>query len=86
MIDRQPTFYSIGHLMIPVATLKTKWQVSFSNNKTYQRQIFTNRSRSHAIQQAQLFDKAKSGDKMKRYGLPTVGEPHYAQGIEDNQA
>ncbi|MEZ5008749.1 MAG: Sec-dependent nitrous-oxide reductase [Chitinophagales bacterium] len=80
VIDRQPTFYSIGHLMIPGGdSKKPNGKYLLAMNKiTKDRYLPTG---PEVTQSAQLFD--ISGDKMKLLlDFPTVGEPHYAQGIE----
>lgn len=80
VIDRQPTFYSIGHLMIPGGDSKKpnkKYLVAL-NKITKDRYLPTG---PEVTQSAQLFD--ISGDKMQLLlDFPTIGEPHYAQGIE----
>ncbi len=80
VVDRQPTFYSVGHLMIPGGDSKKpngKYLVAM-NKITKDRYLPTG---PEVTQSAQLFD--ISGDKMKLLlDFPTVGEPHYAQGIE----
>lgn len=80
VLDRQPTFYSIGHLMIPGGdSKKPNGKYLLAMNKiTKDRYLPTG---PEVTQSAQLFD--ISGDKMKLLlDFPTVGEPHYAQGIE----
>jgi nitrous-oxide reductase len=80
VIDRQQTYYSIGHLMIPGGDSKKpnkKYLVAL-NKITKDRYLPTG---PEVTQSAQLFD--ISGDKMELLlDFPTVGEPHYAQGIE----
>ena len=86
--DRVPTYYSIGHLMIPGGnTMKPYGKYMMAYNKiTKDRYLPTG---PELAQSAQLYD--ISGDKMKLLlDYPTVGEPHYAQGfpaslIKDNQ-
>ena len=79
VIDRQPTFYSVGHLMIPGGDSKKpdgKYLVAM-NKITKDRYLPTGPELAHS---AQLFD--ISGDKMQLLlDFPTIGEPHYAQGI-----
>ncbi len=80
VVDRQPTYYSIGHLMIPGGDSKNpngKYLVAL-NKITKDRYLPTG---PEVTQSAQLFD--ISGEKMKLLlDFPTIGEPHYAQGIE----
>lgn len=77
--DRASTFYSVGHLMIPGGDSKKpegKYLVAL-NKITKDRYLPTGPELCHS---AQLYD--ISGDKMKLLlDFPTVGEPHYAQGI-----
>ncbi len=79
VVDRIPTYYSIGHLMIPGGDTKKpdgKYLVAL-NKITKDRFLPTG---PELCQSAQLID--ISGDKMKLLlDFPTVGEPHYAQGI-----
>ncbi|MCB9260741.1 MAG: Sec-dependent nitrous-oxide reductase [Ignavibacteriales bacterium] len=79
VVDRVPSYYSIGHLMIPGGDSKSpsgKYLVSL-NKITKDRYLPTG---PELCQSAQLFD--ISGDKMKLLlDFPTIGEPHYAQGI-----
>ncbi len=79
VVDRIPTYYSIGHLMIPGGDSKTpfgKYVVAL-NKITKDRYLPTG---PELCQSAQLID--ISGDKMKLLlDFPTIGEPHYAQGI-----
>lgn len=77
--DRQPTYYSIGHLMIPGGDSHKPWgkYLVALNKITKDRYLPTG---PELCQSAQLFD--ISGDKMKLLlDFPTVGEPHYAQAI-----
>jgi nitrous-oxide reductase len=79
VVDRAPTYYSIGHLSIPGGDSKTPWPkyLMAMNKITKDRYLLTG---PELNQSAQLFD--ISGDKMKLLNdFPTVGEPHYAQGI-----
>ena len=79
VVDKQSTYYSVGHLMIPGGDSKKpdgKYLVAL-NKITKDRYLPTG---PEVTQSAQLFD--ISGEKMKLLlDFPTVGEPHYAQGI-----
>lgn len=79
VLDRQPTFYSVGHLMVPGGNTKKpfgKYLVAY-NKITKDRYLPTGPELS---QSAQLYD--ISGEKMKLIlDYPTIGEPHYAQAI-----
>jgi nitrous-oxide reductase len=79
VLDRAPSYYSIGHLMIPGGDSKEpegKYLVAM-NKITKDRYLPTGPELCHT---AQLYD--ISGDKMKLLlDFPTMGEPHYAQGI-----
>ena len=79
IIDRQPTFYSPGHLCIPGGDTKTpnaKYVIVY-NKITKDRYLPTG---PELAQSAQLFD--ISGDKMQLIlDFPTIGEPHYAQAV-----
>jgi nitrous-oxide reductase len=79
VVDRIPSYYSIGHLMIPggdSAKPLGKYLVAL-NKVTKDRYLPTGPELCHA---AQLID--ISGDKMELLlDFPTMGEPHYAQGI-----
>lgn len=79
VLDRQPVYYSPGHLMIPGGDSKkpdAKYVVAY-NKITKDRYLPTG---PELAQSAQLFD--ISGDKMELIlDFPTIGEPHYAQGI-----
>ena len=79
IIDRKPTYYSVGHLMIPGGNTKKpfgKYLVAY-NKITKDRYLPTGPELS---QSAQLFD--ISGEKMEMIlDFPTIGEPHYAQAI-----
>ncbi len=77
--DRIPSYYSIGHLMIPGGDSRKPWgkYLLAMNKITKDRYLPTGPALSEA---AQLID--ISGDKMKLLlDFPTIGEPHYAQGI-----
>ncbi len=79
VLDRQPTFYSVGHLMVPGGNTKKpfgKYLVAY-NKITKDRYLPTGPELS---QSAQLYD--ISGDKMELIlDFPTIGEPHYAQAV-----
>lgn len=79
VVDRMPVYYSVGHLMIPGGDSKKpfgKYLVAM-NKITKDRFLQTG---PELNQSSQLID--ISGDKMKLLlDFPTVGEPHYAQGI-----
>ncbi len=88
VLDRQPTYYSVGHLMVPGGNTKkpnAKYLVAY-NKITKDRYLPTGPELS---QSAQLYD--ISGDKMELIlDYPTIGEPHYAQAVtadlvRDNQ-
>ena len=79
VLDRQPSFYSIGHLMIPGGNSRKPFgkYVLGMNKITKDRYLPTG---PEVTQSAQLYD--ISGDKMELLlDFPTVGEPHYAAGI-----
>jgi nitrous-oxide reductase len=79
VVDRIPTYYSIGHLCIPGGDSRKPWgkYVIALNKITKDRYLPTG---PELTQSAQLFD--ITGDKMKLLlDFPTIGEPHYAQGI-----
>ena len=77
VVDRVPTFYSVGHLCVAGGDTKTpnaKYLVAY-DKITKDRYLPTGPELS---QSAQLFD--ISGDKMQMIlDFPTIGEPHYAQ-------
>lgn len=77
VLDRVPTYYSVGHLCIPGGDSKKpfgKYLVAY-NKITKDRYLPTG---PELTQSAQLYD--ISGDKMKLLlDFPTIGEPHYAQ-------
>ena len=79
VVDRIPTYYSIGHLMIPGGDSKKpygKYLIAL-NKITKDRYLPTG---PELTQSAQLYD--ISGEKMKLLlDFPTTGEPHYAQAI-----
>jgi nitrous-oxide reductase len=77
VVDRIPTYYSIGHLCIPGGDSAKPWgkYVVALNKITKDRYLPTG---PELAQSAQLID--ISGDKMKLLlDFPTLGEPHYAQ-------
>ncbi len=77
VLDRVPTFYSVGHLCIPggnTAKPSPKYLIAY-NKITKDRYLPTG---PELTQSAQLYD--ISGDKMQMIlDFPTIGEPHYAQ-------
>ena len=79
VVDRIPTYYSLGHIMIPggdSAKPFGKYLVAM-NKITKDRYLPVG---TDLPQAAQLID--ISGEKMQLLlDFPTVGEPHYAQGI-----
>jgi nitrous-oxide reductase len=88
VLDRVPTFYSVGHLCIPGGNTRKpnpKYLIAY-NKITKDRYLPTG---PELAQSAQLFD--ISGDKMQLIlDFPTIGEPHYAQAasadlIKNNQ-
>ena len=79
VVDRIPTYYSIGHLCVPGGDSRKPWgkYVIALNKITKDRYLPTG---PELTQSAQLFD--ITGDKMKLLlDFPTIGEPHYAQAI-----
>ncbi|WP_417588496.1 Sec-dependent nitrous-oxide reductase [Owenweeksia hongkongensis] len=79
VLDRIPTYYSVGHLMIPGGDSKEPWgkYMVALNKITKDRYLPTGPELAHS---AQLYD--ISGDKMELIlDFPTIGEPHYAQAI-----
>ncbi|MFP5470257.1 MAG: Sec-dependent nitrous-oxide reductase [Bacteroidia bacterium] len=79
VVDRMPTYYSIGHLLVPGGDSKNPYgkYVIALNKITKDRYLPTG---PELTQSAQLID--ISGDKMKMLlDFPTIGEPHYAQAI-----
>lgn len=79
VLDRVPTYYSVGHLCIPGGDSRKpnpKYLIAY-NKITKDRYLPTGPELS---QSAQLFD--ISGDKMQLIlDFPTIGEPHYAQAV-----
>lgn len=77
VLDRVPTYYSVGHLCVPGGDSKKpfgKYLIAY-NKITKDRYLPTGPELS---QSAQLYD--ISGDKMQLIlDFPTIGEPHYAQ-------
>jgi nitrous-oxide reductase len=79
VLDRVPTYYSIGHLCVPGGpTAKPHGKYVIAYNKiTKDRYLPTG---PELTQSAQLY--SIEGDKMKLLlDFPTVGEPHYAEAI-----
>jgi nitrous-oxide reductase len=78
VLDRQPCYYSVGHVMIPGGNSRKpfgKYLLAL-NKITKDRYLPTGPELS---QSAQLYD--ISGDKMELLlDFPTIGEPHYAAG------
>ncbi len=78
VLDRKPTYYSVGHLMIPGGNSQApfgKYMIAM-NKITKDRYLATG---PEVCQSAQLYD--ISGDKMELLlDFPTIGEPHYAAG------
>ncbi len=79
VLDRVPTYYSIGHLMVPGGDTRKpygKYVVAY-NKITKDRYLPTG---PELTQSAQLY--SIEGDKMQLLlDFPTIGEPHYAQAI-----
>jgi nitrous-oxide reductase len=79
VVDRVPTYYSIGHLSIPGGPTKKphgKYVIAY-NKITKDRYLPTG---PELAQSAQLYD--ISGEKMKLLlDFPTIGEPHYAEAL-----
>ena len=77
VLDRVPTFYSVGHLCVPGGNTRKpspKYLIAY-NKITKDRYLPTG---PELAQSAQLFD--ISGEKMQMIlDFPTIGEPHYAQ-------
>jgi nitrous-oxide reductase len=80
VLDREPSYYSVGHLMIPGGNSRKpdgKYMITL-NKITKDRYLPTGPELEHS---AQLFD--ISGDKMELLlDFPTHGEPHYAAAIK----
>lgn len=80
VVDRIPVYYSVGHLMIPGGDSRKPWgkYLLALNKMTKDRYLPTGPELAHS---AQLID--ITGDKMRLLlDFPTMGEPHYAQGID----
>ena len=79
VLDRVPTYYSVGHLSIPggpTAKPHGKYVVAY-NKISKDRYLPTGPELAHT---AQLYD--ISGDKMQLLlDFPTIGEPHYAESL-----
>ncbi len=79
VLDRVPTYYSIGHLMVPGGDTRKpygKYVVAY-NKITKDRYLPTG---PELAQSAQLY--SIDGEKMQLLlDFPTIGEPHYAQAI-----
>ncbi|HEX6915549.1 MAG TPA: Sec-dependent nitrous-oxide reductase [Chitinophagaceae bacterium] len=79
VLDRVPTYYSIGHLSVPGGPTKKphgKYVIAY-NKITKDRYLPTG---PELTQSAQLYD--ITGEKMKLLlDFPTTGEPHYAEAI-----
>lgn len=79
VVDRVPTYYSVGHLCVPGGDSRKpnpKYMIAY-NKITKDRYLPTG---PELAQSAQLFD--ISGDKMQLIlDFPTIGEPHYAQAV-----
>lgn len=79
VVDRVPTYYSVGHLCVPGGDSKkpnAKYVIAY-NKITKDRYLPTG---PELAQSAQLYD--ISGDKMQLIlDFPTIGEPHYAQAV-----
>ncbi|MGE3617338.1 MAG: Sec-dependent nitrous-oxide reductase [Gemmatimonadales bacterium] len=79
VVDRTPTYYAIGHLLVPGGDTRKPYgkYVIALNKITKDRYLPTG---PELTQSAQLYD--ISGDKMQLLlDFPTAGEPHYAQAI-----
>ena len=79
IIDRKPTYYSVGHIMIPGGNSRKSFgKYALALNKiTKDRYLPTG---PEVTQSAQLYD--ITGEKMELLlDFPTIGEPHYAAGI-----
>ncbi len=79
VVDRVPTFYSVGHLCVPGGDSRkpnAKYMIAY-NKITKDRYLPTG---PELAQSAQLFD--ITGEKMQMIlDFPTIGEPHYAQAV-----
>ncbi|WGH74864.1 Sec-dependent nitrous-oxide reductase [Tenacibaculum tangerinum] len=78
VIDRKPTYYSVGHLMVPGGNSRKpfgKYLIAM-NKITKDRYLPTGPELEHSVQ---LYD--ISGEKMELLSdFPSHGEPHYAAG------
>lgn len=80
VVDRVPTYYSIGHLLVPGGDTRKPYgkYVIALNKITKDRYLPTG---PELTQSAQLYD--ITGDRMRLLlDFPTIGEPHYAQAID----
>ena len=80
VVDRIPTYYSIGHLLVPGGDTRKPYgkYVIALNKITKDRYLPTG---PELTQAGQLID--ITGDKMKLLlDFPMIGEPHYAQAID----
>src|SRR4029079_9976708 len=79
VVDRVPTYYSIGHLMIPGGDSKKPWgkYLLALNKITKDRYLPTAPELAHS---AQLIDISRAQMEML-LDFPTVGEPHHAQAL-----
>ncbi|MFN3841190.1 MAG: Sec-dependent nitrous-oxide reductase [Cyclobacteriaceae bacterium] len=79
VLDRVPTYYSIGHLCVPGGPTKKphgKYVIAY-NKITKDRYLPTG---PELTQSAQLY--SIDGDKMQLLlDFPTIGEPHYAEAL-----
>lgn len=79
VLDRVPTYYSVGHLCVPGGNTRKpygKYVIAY-NKITKDRYLPTG---PELTQSAQLYD--ITGDKMQLIlDYPTIGEPHYAQAV-----
>ncbi len=79
VLDRVPTYYSIGHLCVPGGPTKKphgKYVIAY-NKITKDRYLPTG---PELTQSAQIYD--ITGDKMQLIlDFPTTGEPHYAEAV-----
>ncbi|MDW8332546.1 MAG: Sec-dependent nitrous-oxide reductase, partial [Cyclobacteriaceae bacterium] len=79
VLDRVPTYYSVGHLCVPGGPTKKphgKYVIAY-NKITKDRYLPTG---PELTQSAQLY--SIDGDKMQLLlDFPTIGEPHYAEAI-----
>ncbi|MBK8954073.1 MAG: Sec-dependent nitrous-oxide reductase [Saprospiraceae bacterium] len=79
VLDRVPTYYSIGHLCVPGGPTKKPWgkYVIAYNKITKDRYLPTG---PELTQSAQLY--SIDGEKMQLLlDFPTIGEPHYGEAI-----